>query len=427
MKRRVILLTAAVIIGSVLSGSLVFGAPAENFSAGTAKVKITPSSPTPMAGYGSRTENFEGVHDDLYARVVVFSDGVNKAAIITADIIGFPEEQWEAIVKGINEKTGIKKEYILLCATHTHSGPNNRVDEESSENVKNYVKELRVNIVNAVVEADKNLEPAAIGAGKGECLMNINRRAVNKRGEIVLGRNPYGVCDHQVGVIRIDYENRSPMAVMVNWPSNATTMGTHNYLISGDWPGATARYVENKLNDIIVPVTAGSCGNINPIYGPVADFKMAYAYAVDAIGKNLGEEVIRVSKNTKTVSRAKISAIQRIISLPGKERNTYEEFEKEGMNAFKPAQDFKMRLSAIKIGDVVLTGIAQEFNEIGIKIKEASPYKYTFVVDHCNASSEYVPTDEAFKLGGYEVMKTRLMPGAEKIIIKNILDMINEL
>ena len=86
-----------------------------------------------------------------------------------------------------------------------------------------------------------------------------------------------------------------------------------------------------------------------------------------------------------------------------------------------------MRLSALKIGDVVFAGIAQEFNEIGTKIKNASPYKNTFVVDHCNASSEYVPTDEAFELGGYEVIKSRLMPGAEKIIIRNILEMINGL
>lgn len=200
MKRKGMLSVIVVIISSIFFGSLVLAAPGENFSAGTAKVKITPSAPTPMSGYGSRTENFTGVHDDLFARIIVFSDGENKAAVITADIIGFPEDQWEAIVKGINEKTGIGREYILLCATHTHAGPNNRVNDESSGNVKNYVRELRGKIINAVIEADKNLIPAAVGAGKGECLMNINRRAVNAEGKIVLGRNPYGICDHEVGV-----------------------------------------------------------------------------------------------------------------------------------------------------------------------------------------------------------------------------------
>ena len=83
MKRTCMLYVVSLIIGSIFFGSLVFAAPDGKFSAGTAKVKITPPAPTPMSGYASRTENFEGVHDDLFARVIVLSDGENKAAIIT--------------------------------------------------------------------------------------------------------------------------------------------------------------------------------------------------------------------------------------------------------------------------------------------------------------------------------------------------------
>ena len=424
MKRKGMLSFIIVIISSIFFSSLVLAALGENFSAGTAKVKITPEKPIPMAGYRSRSEPFKGVHDDLFARAVVFSDGSNKAAIISADVIWFPEAAWEKITEGILKETGIQREYVMLGATHTHGGPITLISDDSpyKKDVDEYVAVLEKKIIGVVKEADSKLKPAAIGAGKGECLMNINRRAVNAEGEIVLGRNPYGVCDHSVGVIRIDYENRNPMAVLLNWSSHATTMGSRNYLITGDWPGAAARYVEKHFNDaVITPVTVGSSGNVNPIYGPVGDFSMSYSYGVDAIGVILGGEAVKVAEKVST-SPGSISAAQKILMLPGKKN-----VQKEGSTVFEPGPDVKIRLSVLKIGDVVFTGIAQEFAEIGLKIKEESPYKNTFIVDHCNASYNYIPTDKAYDEGGYEVKTTRLQKGAEKVIIKSVLELINGL
>ena len=308
-----------------------------------------------------------------------------------------------------------------MCATHTHSGPNNRISNESpSKDVVDYVRILKEKIISGVEEAHNNRQPATIGADKGKCNMNINRRADDGNGKITLGRNPYGVCDHSVGVVRIDNSEGVPIAILINWSSHAATMGPNNYLISGDWPGSAARYIEKVFdNKIIAPIIIGSCGNVNPIYGPHLDFSMAYAYGIDAIGSALCEETVCIAKDIKTTV-GQISAVQRIINLPGKEAGSSDK-------STESAPDFKMRLSALKIGDVVFTGIAQEFAEIGLKIKEASPYKNTFIVDHCNASSEYVPTDEAYEEGGYEVGRTHIKKGGEKIIIKSVLEMIDEL
>ncbi|MCK4965474.1 hypothetical protein KAS50_00505, partial [bacterium] len=55
-------------------------------SAGTAKINITPLTPIPMSGYGGRKDPYKGVHDELFARVIVFSDGERKAAILSADL-----------------------------------------------------------------------------------------------------------------------------------------------------------------------------------------------------------------------------------------------------------------------------------------------------------------------------------------------------
>lgn len=424
MINRCVLPFAILSISGMLLGSSVLAAQVEEFSAGAAKVKITPEKPIPMAGYRSRTEPFRGVHDDLFARAIVFSDGRRKAAIVSADVIWFPETAWKRIAEGIFRKTGIPREYVMLCATHTHGGPVTSVGDESphKKDVDAYGAVLERRVVRVVNEAAADLQPAAIGAGWGDCLMNMNRRAVNAQGKTVLGRNPYGACDHSVGVMRIDREDGSPMAVMLNWSSHATTMGSGNYLITADWPGAAARYVEKHFDDsIISPVTVGSSGNVNPIYGPVRDFSTSYSFGVDATGAILGREAVRVAEGIKT-KRGSISAVQRVLSLPGKKN-----VQQNGSTVFETGPDVEIRLSALKIGDVVFAAVAQEFAEIGLAIKEQSPHENTWILDHCNASFEYIPTDEAYDEGGYEVKTTHLQKGAEKIVIRRVLEMIDEL
>ena len=42
------------------------------------------------------------------------------------------------------------------------------------------------------------------------------------------------------------------------------------------------------------------------------------------------------------------------------------------------------------------------FVDIGLNIKKASPYPYTFVVEMANGAIGYLPTRKAFEQGGYE-------------------------
>jgi hypothetical protein len=445
MKKRkiVFLLSAILMAGLLLSESDCEAAQSPNntFYAGTAKVLITPGTPIPMSGYGGRTEPFIGVHDDLYARVIVFSDGVNKAVLISADVIGFSNSFWEETTQRIAREAGIKKEYVLLAAVHNHGGPVTKVyGEDSSVQVNNYVEELENKIIVATKDAIKSLVPVSIGAGKGECKMNINRRAPNGKGEIELGQNPYAPCDHEAGVISVDDKSGNHLAVIMNWPCHGVVLGPDNYLITGDWPGAASRYIEEGSGGkIIALVIVGASGDINPIYGPHIDFEnnSSYAFGKDAIGEDLGKESQRVAEGIHTFTSGKISAIQRVVSLPAKGKESENYLQPES----KEGDDLMVRLSAIKIGNIVLTGVSGElFNQISVKMRDKSPYSYTFMITHCNGSSGYLVTDDAFQkagthgsddkyipTGGYEVNSTSAGPGAEKMIIENLLEMINEL
>lgn len=386
--------------------------------AGASKVNITPTTPIQMSGYGNRDEPFKGVHDSLYVTATVFSDGSEKSVIITADLIGFSHDFCEETITKIESEVGIKKDFILLSANHNHGGPVNKTyGKDVSQDIEKYVLSVQQKIITAVKKANNQLQPAMIGMGVGSCKMNINRRARFADGNVWLGRNPDGPCDHDVAVIRVDDMNRNPIAMHVNWPCHGTASGQENYQITGDWPGLAARFVEKEFGqEVIVPVTAGASADINPIYGPNDNFR-----EIETIGMMVGEEVLRVAITIQTFPNGSIEAAKMTAMANGKKP-----FESRAPNQKLESGDkVPINLSALKIGNILFAGISGELmTEIGMRIKEESPFKNTVVITHCDGASGYLCTNQAYPEGGYEAMVSRVMPGTEYLISDNLKKMI---
>jgi len=388
---------------------------------GVAKINITPQTPIPMSGYGSRDQVFKGIHDSLYATAVVFDDGNQQAVLVTADLIGFSNQFCKETTDMIEKTTGIPGTNVLISATHNHGGPvNNTYGISENTYVTAYVAFMQKRLVEVVVRAANHLTPARIGTGTGRCNMNINRRALFADGNIWLGRNPDGPCDKDVSVVRIDDMSNNTLAVLINWPCHGTTGGWENYQISGDWPGATSRFVESRMGgEVLVPVTIGASGDINPIYGPNDRFT-----DIDAIGNILAMEVINVAESIKTHDGGSIFTAKRTIMAKGRKPTDNRLPNQE----LEPAADVEIYLSVLKVGAVVFAGISGEvMTEIGMKIKKQSPYSHTVVVTHCNGSAGYLVTDNTYTEGGYEAMVSRTMPGTAGQIMDNLNQMIRSL
>ncbi len=414
--------TASIVI--VLAGLLLSATPmekqAEMLKAGTSKIKITPTDPVRMSGYAARSEPFKGVHDDLYASAIVFGNSLTKACVITCDVIGFSNEFVDETKQRILKETGIPEQNILITAVHNHGGPRTRAyGEEPSSNETTYVKTLQDKLVQIVQESNDRLQPVKIGVGKGTCKMNVNRRARHAEGGVWLGRNPDGICDQEVGVIRIDDLSGNTVGLLVNWPCHATTGGQENYQITGDWPGAAAREIENKYPEAVVMVSAGASGDINPIYGPNDNFD-----DINAIGQTLADEVINVAEGIETYPLKELEVATQVIKAAGK-KNSESRMPNVSLD---PGPDVDIRVASLKVGNILIAGISGELmNEIGLQIKEDSPYKNTFVYTHCNGNSGYLCTDKAYEEGGYEPMVSRTMPGTEKQIKDAFREMNNQL
>ena len=415
-------LSILIILVNLLPGSVIARKTTEkvinDVRLGVSRINITPDKPTMMSGYDARKTPFTSVHDSIYANAFYFSGDKFQYLIITADLIGFPFSFVDEMRNLISSEIGISPKNIMLVAVHNHGGPS--VGGHGNEMVLQYTQGLKKKLVELAVNSTKVVVPFKMGMGRGTCDMNINRRAEFAKGDVWLGRNPDGPCDHELDVVKFESMDNKLLAVLINWPCHGTATGDSNYLITGDWPGSAARYIGNQVGkDVVVGVTAGASANINPIYGPGNIFK-----EVDAIGYHVGNEATNVLNNTETYPVRTLNKVDTTLTFPGKKHSP----DHFAHATYEPGTDTKIELSAFKVGKMVLTGVSGElFTEIGMQVKKRSPFSETIILTHCNGSCGYIPTDKAYTEGGYEIQVTGLMPGMEKPFIKGFIDLIQSL
>jgi hypothetical protein len=93
------------------------------------------------------------------------------------------------------------------------------------------------------------------------------------------------------------------------------------------------------------------------------------------------------------------------------------------------ADPVKIPLSVMTIGDIALVGIGGElFTEIGMAIKEVSPFERTIVVTNAAESVGYIPSERGFALPSEKALGNRIRPGcAEAGIPATINEMASQL
>jgi hypothetical protein len=87
-------------------------------------------------------------------------------------------------------------------------------------------------------------------------------------------------------------------------------------------------------------------------------------------------------------------------------------------------------LQTFRIGDLGVCAIPFEvFVDVGLELKQKSPFDLTFAISHANGSSGYLPTAKQHELGGYETWlgTSRVEFRAADKIVKNLLTMLTQM
>jgi hypothetical protein len=424
------------------------GADAGTLQVGAARVDITPPADAAlqMSGYSGRKQGFQGIHDRIHARAIVLHDGASYAAIATWELIGIPNAVWSQITERVAKETGIAPEMLLVAGVHSHSAPSPAgMYGPSDPKAAEFTAKAVDGLVEAVRQAKANLQPARVGVGAGRAYVNINRREYSPERGWQLGFNPEFPSDKTVEVVRFESPSGKPIALFINYPVHAVVMGPANLQLSADLAGATSRFVENhyqrkpgseprgdtgsglrlrpeEASDSVVAVwTSGAAGDQNPVsLSTGSDFTM-----VDALGKILGEEALRVSSRVRTTPNVRLRGAQQVVTCPGR-RLARDPQTKEYKST--DADPVNIRLGLLMINEIALAGVSGEvLTGISRHLRQDSPFAHTIMVTHANGSSGYIPDDAAFDQITYEITTTRLKPGcAENAIVNGFLDLMRQ-
>ena len=395
--------------------------------AGAAKADITPADLTALNPMGGGS--FTGVHDPLFLRAIVLSDGTQEAALVSCDLIEAGD--MTDVRKRIERELGIPYGHVFITATHSHNAPRIGLVSPGSlahgggPEVAAYTEHVYDTMVETLRQARASARPARFGLGAGTADVNVNRDEYAD-GRWRLGYNPEGPSDKTVWVIKFEALDGAPIAVLINYAVHSTvTLGTKE--ISGDLAGAAARHVERHLGGEVVAVwTPGPLGDQAPrvCLERAPGEAPAFAYqAMEAQGLLVGAEVVRVARSvTKLSSAGRVRAADRVVSCPVKRGvDVMADMKQEDV----PFVD--LRIGLILLGQIALVGVSGEVvTRICQRLRRESPQASTILISIVNDRIGYIADDEAYDRPTHEVNGSPVRRGyAENAIVSGAIDMIN--
>ncbi len=437
---------------------------------GIAEVNYTPGIGLDLVGnYRGDDYASRGVHDSLYAKALVASDGKGqKVAILSIDICLLPKEPVDFMRNYIASNTDIKPENVMIMSTHTHSGP-------PSDLTAPKAKEYLTRAASAVIVANNNLKPTVVSVGKSqENRISHNRRLKCKDGtthmcwekfEPGYVIEPWGGIDPEVITLSFEQEGREA-GVLVNFGCHATTLTGDNWLYTADYPGYLAEAIKKvKGKDYKSLFCNGCCGNVTQVdyrIGFPSTYqecqRIGYILAVASLeamrsSKPVSTDQVAVSREMVPINRINISDEQLAWAeklMKKVEKEGMPPIQKDGMpDAYYAKEWIRLRkeqeitdsaeVMVIRIGDVAFAGLPGEmFNELGKDIKAKSPCKNTIVTGLTNDERSYFPTEVSFTQGpkgftpyitGYETTpgSTLYEPGSGEKLAESAINQLNRL
>lgn len=423
-------------------------------TAGVAQLDITPPLGTSMRGYFEKRSASQ-VHDPLYVRSFALDNGDCGLAIAICDIIGLDRKYQDRAKAMVAETTALAPEQVLIACTHTHTGPETGDDP--------YTDFLTKRIADAVqLSWDRRAAARAGWGSEQESRAVFNRRYRMADGTVhtnpgVGNANvvePAGPVDPEVGVLALQRPDGSPLGLLANYALHYVGIPDDFHALSADYFGYFSRLIQGMVGQsFVAALSNGASGDINnwDVMGNVRPQNDHYQHtervaglvAASALyGANgavfsddlpLGAAMAQVTLNPRPAPTAEeVQAAEEIFRreeanepvLMG-ERSFARRVRRLAEN---PPQGRETWVQAMRIGDLGIAGVPGEyFCELGLRIKERSPFAQTMVIELANDSVGYIATERAYEEGAYEPNSSSYEPGFGEQIADRAVELLEQL
>ena len=421
-------------------------AQATDWQVGLAATDITPTERLPMAGYAAREAPFESVADPLFAKALAIQDSKGaRALLITADLLGFTRERSEAICTRLQQATGIRREQVILNASHTHAGPLvagsllTRAPPATRRKIDAYIQAMESKIVAAGQMALSDLRPARLSWGRGVAGFVMNRREFTARG-VILGTNASGLADRTVPVLRVEAADGRLRAIVFGAGAHCTTLTGGNLKISGDYAGVAQALLQDRLPGVQAMFMTGCAGDANPY--PRGTLELARRHGGElaaVVGKVLEGELAPVGGPLRTEFRTVDLPLephtrgQLEAMLAG--ARSYRRFFTDGALARLDQGESLLRTYAAPLAlwrfgqDLTLVAYSGEtvVDYVRLAQERLGPLKL-WVSGYNNDVFGYLPTARILREGGYETRGLYVdyglfRPTVQEVVMDAIADM----
>ena len=434
--------------------------------AGFSKIDITPPVSCHLQGHFD-VRIAKKIHDPLFAKAAVFDDGKNKICIVSCDLVGMEKEEVKLARELIEKETGIPDENIIICATHTHTGPSLILKNDSGITHglnRKWLAALPSRITSAAVDAFQSTKETKVACLSGEeHSVSFNRRFIMKNEKVVTNPGignpdivkPAGPIDPEVGVLAFGEDYNKIDGLIINFALHTDTVD--GYEVSADFPGVINNVIARQMGDIGFVYTSGAMGNINH-HNVKGDPNKKYEYFEHAsrTGRILGSEVIKtVARMEKFRDDITVSGKRIQVKLPLKDydensirkakeiissKKNHKGTDWSGhMEEFLASRgllraqelgkgEYATEITAFRIGDVAFVTVPCEyFVEFGLEIKKESPFSKTFIIELGGDHLGYIARKESFEQGGYESSGAAFKPETGYILRDKTIELLNTL
>jgi len=275
--------------------------------AGTARCEITNEDPNVR------------VSDPLYAKALVLNDGKQKFVLLTVDAVSIGEicdindDFLPQLRTRLSDELGILAENVLVNASHTH--PPGRIlcpDDELIDRTFNVIR-----------EASQNMVEVLAGSGTGyEDRISMNRNLQLKNGKqwTLRHANPcppeeevvgVGPLDPEIGILRLDRLDGTPLAVVYNFACHMLFGDTHGS-ITANFIGVASNLLEEVMgHDGLAFFIQGAAGDVIDV-----GFKnLNQPRDVEIYGLKLAQSVLAAYQTIET-GPVTLSVVNKTVDLP---------------------------------------------------------------------------------------------------------------
>jgi hypothetical protein len=288
----------------VIAGFLLSISSWAELRVGASSTTINPKKGVFLGGYG-KNRKCTGVHDNLYAKAVVFDDGHLPVALVILDSVGTHYDTIQQIRQLASQSVkniSIPPERVIVSSTHTHCSPDNigvyGPNQVTSGRDPEYIQSMVKKAAKQVALAAQNLESTTLVWAKapgGEWAVNDSE--------------PEDIV-RDLTIIQCLNRKGKSIATLTNFACHPTVLDGNTTEASSDWVGSFYANMAKALPGEHIFLQGGIGGWIQP-KTPERTFTLAERY-----GNDLAHRALEALKSSKKLLGTDIRFANKVFMMP---------------------------------------------------------------------------------------------------------------